>query len=145
MMKLPEWQKGTHTETVTVNAVRDANGNGWKQTRAPTCCCLVTASPTFTISALWAGCNMLALQNIFRITSAARWTRFSQNDAGAIASRRMLQNAGAGRLDGKKVVIWEFAERELALGNWEKLELPAIGNGLTAEPAAPAVSLTSCC
>lgn len=55
----------------------------------------------------------------------------AQNDSGAHASRRLLWNALAGgeavpgggdRLKGKKVVIWEFASRELYVGNWELID-----------------------
>jgi hypothetical protein len=55
----------------------------------------------------------------------------AQNDAGAHASRQLLWNALAGgdavpgggdRLTGKKIVIWEFASRELSVGNWKPLD-----------------------
>lgn len=48
----------------------------------------------------------------------------SQNDSGAYASRKLLSEAlGAGedRLAGKKVVVWEFASRELAVGDWKPM------------------------
>jgi SGNH hydrolase-like domain, acetyltransferase AlgX len=57
----------------------------------------------------------------------------AQNDSGAYATRQLLFNAltgtggdappGAGdRLTGKKIVIWEFASRELAVGNWKPID-----------------------
>lgn len=49
----------------------------------------------------------------------------AQNDSGAFATRQLLWNALAGgedRLAGKKVVVWEFAARELAVGNWKPLD-----------------------
>ena len=49
-----------------------------------------------------------------------------RNDAGAYATREVLARELAGgydRLAGKKVVIWEFAARELALGDWKLLDL----------------------
>jgi hypothetical protein len=36
----------------------------------------------------------------------------------------MLQR-DPGRLDGKRVVVYEFAARELAFGDWKLLPLPA--------------------
>jgi alginate O-acetyltransferase complex protein AlgJ len=45
----------------------------------------------------------------------------AQNDSGAFATRKLLSEAlGAGedRLAGKKLVIWEFAARELSVGDW---------------------------
>ncbi len=54
--------------------------------------------------------------------------RIALNAGGALAARRELLRqlqAGPDRLAGKKVVIWEFAERELSLGDWQVLPLPA--------------------
>ena len=50
----------------------------------------------------------------------------ARNDSGAYVTREMLAAElarGRDRLAGKKVVIWQFAERELALGDWRKIEL----------------------
>jgi hypothetical protein len=55
----------------------------------------------------------------------------AQNDSGAFASRQLLVQAlraGEDRLAGKKVVIWEFASRELAVGDWKKIDWPAPGD-----------------
>jgi alginate O-acetyltransferase complex protein AlgJ len=46
--------------------------------------------------------------------------RLVQNDDGAFATRAMLQQE-PDRLDGKRVVIWQFAARELAFGDWKIL------------------------
>ena len=45
----------------------------------------------------------------------------AQNDSGAFATRKLLSEAlaaGEDRLAGKRVVIWELASRELAVGDW---------------------------
>jgi alginate O-acetyltransferase complex protein AlgJ len=50
-----------------------------------------------------------------------------RNNDGAFATRQTLQKelaSGTDRLRGKKVVVWEFAARELAFGNWKSLPLP---------------------
>ena len=44
--------------------------------------------------------------------------RLVQNDEGAFATREMLQR-DPGRLDGKRVVVYQFAARELAFGDWK--------------------------
>ena len=52
---------------------------------------------------------------------------FLRNSDGAFATRQMLQKelaSGSDRLRGKTLVIWEFAARELAFGNWKNLPLP---------------------
>lgn len=49
----------------------------------------------------------------------------SRNDGGSYATRQMLRDdmaKGNDRLDGKKVVIWQFAMRELTTGNWEAID-----------------------
>jgi alginate O-acetyltransferase complex protein AlgJ len=59
----------------------------------------------------------------------------AQNDAGAHATRQLLSNALAGgedRLAGKKVVVWELASRELAVGNWKLAPWPAVTTGAKA-------------
>ncbi len=50
----------------------------------------------------------------------------SRNDAGAFATRSLLANElkrGRDRLAGKKVVVYEFAMRELANGDWKMLDM----------------------
>ncbi len=50
----------------------------------------------------------------------------ARNDGGAYVTREMLAAElarGHDRLEAKKVVIWQFAERELALGDWKPVEL----------------------
>lgn len=49
-----------------------------------------------------------------------------RNDAGAFATRQLLSNElkrGRDRLAGKKVVVYEFAIRELVNGDWKLLEM----------------------
>ncbi|MFK7749876.1 MAG: hypothetical protein AB8B65_15895 [Kordia sp.] len=52
--------------------------------------------------------------------------RIQMNDAGAYATRLALSNElkrGKNRLAGKKVVIWEFAARELSVGDWKLIDM----------------------
>ena len=52
--------------------------------------------------------------------------RLTRNDAGAFATRQMLSaelGRGRDRLAGKKVVVWEFAMRELANGDWKMIDM----------------------
>lgn len=49
-----------------------------------------------------------------------------RNSDGAFATRQMLQRelaSGHDRLAGKRLVIWEFAVRELAFGDWKSLPI----------------------
>src|SRR5262249_9498556 len=48
-----------------------------------------------------------------------------QNSDASFATREILSNElarGSDRLAGKKLVIWEFATRELSFGNWKLLD-----------------------
>jgi len=50
----------------------------------------------------------------------------ARNSDGAFATRQILQRelaAGRDRLKGKRVLIWEFAVRELAFGDWKHIPL----------------------
>ncbi len=50
----------------------------------------------------------------------------ARNDSGAYATRDILALEllrGRDRLEGKKLVIWEFSERELSSGDWKLIEL----------------------
>jgi alginate O-acetyltransferase complex protein AlgJ len=52
--------------------------------------------------------------------------RITQNDNGAFATRERLARKlarGQDRLAGKKLVIWQFAARELAVGDWRLVDL----------------------
>lgn len=57
--------------------------------------------------------------------------RISQNDGGSFAACRDLESAlrKGDRLAGKKVVIWEFAARELAVGDWQLIDWESIPIG----------------
>jgi alginate O-acetyltransferase complex protein AlgJ len=50
----------------------------------------------------------------------------TRNSDGAFATRQMLQRemlSGRNRLAGKRIVVWEFAVRELMFGDWKQLPL----------------------
>jgi len=64
--------------------------------------------------------------------------RIIRNDQGAFATRQLLARElarGRDRLVGKKVVVYQFASRELALGDWQRVPLelkqPAPSNFLS--------------
>ena len=54
--------------------------------------------------------------------------RIVQNSDGASATRLALRRmlaTGDDRLAGTRVVIWQFAARELTTGDWRELDLPS--------------------
>lgn len=69
--------------------------------------------------------------------------RIVRNDAGAHATRATLARElqrGRDRLAGKRVVVWQFANRELAQGDWKlipmRVERPPVSRFLLPEPGA---------
>lgn len=66
----------------------------------------------------------------------------SRNGDGAWATRQQLRTNllrdRPGQLDGKRLVIWQFAVRELVSGDWKPIELPA-PRDRTATPQDPVV------
>ena len=53
--------------------------------------------------------------------------KLAVNAGGAYGARERLVDEmaeGRDRLAGKKIVIWQFAQRELAVGDWKPLPLP---------------------
>jgi alginate O-acetyltransferase complex protein AlgJ len=71
--------------------------------------------------------------------------RIVRNAGGAHAARADLARevardaeAGADRLAGVRVVVWQFAVRELAQGDWKRIALAAAPRGAPSPRAAPA-------
>lgn len=73
----------------------------------------------------------------------------ARNDSGAYVTREMLAGElarGRDRLAGKKVVIWQFAERELAYGDWKSIDLrlgQATGGGFYTAPGGSSVAVVA--
>jgi len=68
----------------------------------------------------------------------------ARNDAGAYATRQLLANelkSGNDRLRGKTLVIYEFAIRELADGDWKMLDL-TLGNKIESKFLTPSCPQT---
>lgn len=62
-----------------------------------------------------------------------------QNDAGAFATRELLAKElgrGRDRLSGKKVLVWQFASRELASGDWRAIPME-LGESLESDFYTP--------
>jgi alginate O-acetyltransferase complex protein AlgJ len=65
----------------------------------------------------------------------------AQNDSGAFATRQALARelaAGVDRLAKKRAVIWEFASRELSVGDWKPIDWahPGAAHASTGGPDA---------
>ena len=142
MMHLPEGQSLYSRETVAVAEVQ-RNGAPW------------TPDPGAEVLLLGDSfSNIYALEEMGWGRSAGFAAHLSlalnrpidailRNDAGAHATREILSRElqrGDDRLAGKKVVVWQFAARELAAGDWRidttQMELGERGSGRFVEVAA---------
>ena len=110
-------------ETVWLRRVLQPDGSPWQSSRNAD---VLVLGDSFT--------NIYSLQSMGWGTAAGfaeqlsyalrrPVDRLAQNDEGAFATRAMLQGQ-PDRLDGKRVVVYQFAVRELAFGDWKVLPLP---------------------
>ncbi len=125
MLKLPEEQALFAPQTVTVAQVRDASGNPWEpEPKADVL--LLGDSFTNIFSLEGMGWGLAAgLAPHLALALGRPLDVIAQNDSGAFATRQALARelaAGSDRLAGKRVVVWEFAARELSVGDWKLLD-----------------------
>jgi alginate O-acetyltransferase complex protein AlgJ len=124
MLDLPDDQTWLRPDTVTVRRVLDASGAPWRASRDSD---VLLLGDSFTniyslASMQWGDAGGFA-EHLSRALHRPI-DRIVQNDAGAYATREMLHQA-PDRLAGKRVVIYQFATRELSFGNWKVLTPPA--------------------
>jgi SGNH hydrolase-like domain, acetyltransferase AlgX len=122
MLKLPADQELFRPLGVTIQQVKDADGQNWQESAESE---VLLLGDSFT--------NIYSLEYMGWGAAAGLGPQLSaelghtidvlaQNDSGAYATRQLLmqeQRAGTDRLAGKKLVVWEFAARELSVGDWK--------------------------
>ena len=124
MLDLPDDTLLFPPEAVSLRRVLQPDGSPWRPSRNAD---VLLLGDSFT--------NIYSLESMGWGTSAGFAEQLSyalrrpvdrlvQNDEGAFATRAMLQRE-PDRLDGKRVVVYQFAARELAAGDWKVLPLPA--------------------
>lgn len=121
MLKLPADQELYRKEKATVQQVLLPGGELWRADRAADVLLLGDSfTNVYSVEAMgWGDSGGLAEQLSFHLRRGV--DRISRNDNGSVATRRMLARElakGRDRLAGKKLVIWQFAIRELAVGDW---------------------------
>jgi hypothetical protein len=121
MLKLPEDQRVFAPSTITVQQVQGPDGQPW-QPKESADVLLMGDSFTNVFSAPSMGWGEAAGLAPHLARALGRdLDLIAQNDSGAFATRKLLSEAlaaGEDRLAGKKVVIWQLAARELAVGDW---------------------------
>jgi len=117
MLDLPAETTLYSPETVYLRRVLQADGSPWRSSREAD---VLVLGDSFS--------NIYALESLGWGTSAGFVEQLSyglrrpvdrlvQNDEGAFATRAMLW-LDPRRLDGKRVLVYQFAARELAFGDW---------------------------
>ncbi|MFP4105929.1 MAG: alginate O-acetyltransferase AlgX-related protein [Phycisphaerae bacterium] len=137
MLNLPDWQDEYKPQEVTIQQVLTRDGKIWS--KDPSAEVLLLGDSFSNIysqiglnrgggvgdeSLNWGTSAGLAEQLSFHLQRPL--DALQQNDAGSWATRNLLRRelvAGRDRLAGKKVVIWEFAARELAVGDWKLMDM----------------------
>jgi alginate O-acetyltransferase complex protein AlgJ len=121
MLKLPEAQGLFRPQVVTVHQVRQPNGEPWQPDEKADVLLLGDSfTNVFSQAPMGWGEGAGLAPHLARALGRPLDV-IAQNDSGAFATRKLLSEAlGAGedRLAGKKLVIWEFAARELSVGDW---------------------------
>jgi hypothetical protein len=125
MLKLPEAQTLFQKEAVTVRAVMTADDALWEaDPKAEVLLLGDSFTNVFSLDYMgWGEAAGLGPQLAFELGRGL--DVLAQNDAGANATRKALEVAlrgGEDRLQGKKVVIWQFASRELSVGDWTRID-----------------------
>lgn len=126
MLRLPRSQRTFSPETVTIRPVANAAGEPWQPDRSAEVLLLGDSfANIYSLDMMnWGKAAGLAEQLSFALNRPA--DAIVRNDDGAYATRAILSNElaqGEDRLAGKKVVVWQFAARELSVGDWRLLDL----------------------
>jgi hypothetical protein len=132
MLKLPEDQTWFSPMGVTVHQVQDAAGDPWEPDEDGDVLLLGDSfTNVFSKDAMgWGESAGLAPQLALALGRGV--DVIAQNDSGAFATRRALARSLGGdgdRLKGKRVVVWEFASRELSVGDWKPMDWSAANAG----------------
>ncbi len=123
-LRLPAW--GEHyfpPETVRLDVVMDPRGRFFQaDERAAVLVLGDSFTNVFSDAGLgWGRSAGLVEQLAYHLGHGV--DRIAVNNAGATLVRRRLA-AEAPRLDGKKIVVYEVAVRELSAGDWQEVALP---------------------
>ena len=126
MLRLPAGQQLFKPQSVTIHPVVREGGALWRP--EPTAKILVLGDSfcnIFSLAAMgWGEASGFVEQLSFGLQQPV--DALLRNDAAAYATRAMLAQElarGHDRLEGKLIVVWQFAARELALGDWKRIDL----------------------
>jgi hypothetical protein len=117
MLDLPEASALFPPERVWLHRVLLPDGSAWRSTRGADVLLLGDSfSNIYALESMgWGTSGGFAEQLSYALGRPL--DRIIQNDEGAFATRAILQQDPS-RLDGTRVVVYQFAARELAFGDW---------------------------
>ena len=126
MLRLPEWARGYPSESVRLRQILTARGEYWRPDETADVLVLGDSfSNIYSLDAMgWGESAGLIEQLSFELQRPLDCLVI--NDNGAYATRALLARElarGRDRLAGKRLVIWQFAMRELAAGDWKSVAL----------------------
>ena len=142
MLRLPPAAGRFPPQEVTIRRVTTPEGAPWRPERGAEVLLLGDSfTNVYSQDALgWGGGAGLAEQLAFHLRRPV--DRIAVNAGGAHTTREALARAAPrrpGRLDGVRLVIYQFADRELSHGDWRPVDLSGGGpRARTAATAAPA-------
>ncbi|HLA80791.1 MAG TPA: hypothetical protein VJP78_04040, partial [Thermoleophilia bacterium] len=126
LLDLPEWQTRYSAERVQLRQIRTVDHAPWRP--SPSADILLLGDSFSNIYSLaemgWGESAGLAAQLSFLLQRPV--DAILQNADGAFATREFLARelaSGRDRLAGKRLVIFQFSERELTVGDWKLVDL----------------------
>jgi len=142
MLNLPESQRSYRKQKVGLRQVLTKDGGPWQGDPSADILFLGDSfSNVYSLGGMgWGRSAGLVGQLSFVLQRPIE--RIVRNDAGAYATRQILSHElarGNDCLGGKRLVIWQFAARELSVGDWRLLDLKL--GARSGGPAAPALEV----
>jgi alginate O-acetyltransferase complex protein AlgJ len=126
MLSLPEKQQVFPSEKVTIRKIFSVDGEPWQaQQQADVLVLGDSFSNIYSLGAMGWGEGAGFIEQL-SYAMQRPLDRITRNDNGSYATREFLAGElarGRDRLAGKRLVIYQFAIRELAVGNWKRIEL----------------------
>ena len=113
-------------ETITIERIETVQGEAWTPDRSAEVLLLGDSfTNVYSLPALGWGASAGFAEHL-GLALGRPVDRISQNDDGALTPRRLLAAEAArdsGRLTGTRVVVYQFAARELSQGDWRAVDL----------------------
>lgn len=126
MLELIDSRAVRFRESTEVIPVMDLDGQYWRaDSDAPVLVLGDSFSNIFSLQTMGWGESAGFVEHL-SLALGLPLDRITRNDAGALATREQLGRElarGNDRLADKQVVVWQFANRELVLGNWRPVSL----------------------